>query len=181
MNLMRDSYRHIHSDHLRFEHYLDELRQHRAWEKVPIDNPYGSEEKMLVAELGRGVDEIQCELDAARQDVTEAKAKAVNTNAPDLLEPHRPKKPDTPKNNIRLNYGTSDSYAHARLRRDRPEIHARVLAGEISANAGMIEAGFRKKPKSRRLSSLDKIHRLLSKCSGQDLRSLLVKIQSILD
>ena len=33
-----------------------------------------------------------------------------------------------------------------RLRKDRPDIHARVLAGELSPHAGMIEAGFRKKP-----------------------------------
>jgi hypothetical protein len=33
------------------------------------------------------------------------------------------------------------SYAHARLRRDRPDIHARVLAGEISAHGGMKRIG----------------------------------------
>ena len=32
-----------------------------------------------------------------------------------------------------------------RLRKDRPDIHARVLAGELSPHAGMIEAGFRKR------------------------------------
>jgi hypothetical protein len=36
-----------------------------------------------------------------------------------------------------------------RLRRGRPDIHARVLAGELSPHAGMIEAGFRKKPMQR--------------------------------
>ena len=32
-----------------------------------------------------------------------------------------------------------------RLRKDRPDIHARVLAGELSLYAGMVEAGFRKR------------------------------------
>jgi hypothetical protein len=41
--------------------------------------------------------------------------------------------------------GTSAAAALRRLRKHRPDIHARVLAGEISANAGMVEAGFRKK------------------------------------
>ena len=53
--------------------------------------------------------------------------------------------------------GNSESYAHRRLRKDRPDIHARVLAGEISAHAGMIEAGFRKKPPSRNQTPLEKV------------------------
>jgi hypothetical protein len=41
--------------------------------------------------------------------------------------------------------GTSKAQALRRLRKDAPAIHAKVLKGELSANAGMIEAGFRKK------------------------------------
>jgi hypothetical protein len=40
--------------------------------------------------------------------------------------------------------GTSKAAALRRLRKDRPDIHARVLAGQISAHAGMVEAGFRR-------------------------------------
>jgi hypothetical protein len=36
--------------------------------------------------------------------------------------------------------GTSAAAALRRLCKDRPDIHARVLAGEISAHAGMVEA-----------------------------------------
>ena len=42
-------------------------------------------------------------------------------------------------------HGTSKAQALRRLRKDAPAIHAKVLKGELSANAGMIEAGFRKK------------------------------------
>jgi len=41
--------------------------------------------------------------------------------------------------------GTSSAYALRKLRSDAPEIHTKVIAGEISPNAGMIKAGFRKK------------------------------------
>jgi hypothetical protein len=41
--------------------------------------------------------------------------------------------------------GNSAAAAIRRLRKDRSDIHARVLAGELSPHAGMIEAGFRKK------------------------------------
>lgn len=40
--------------------------------------------------------------------------------------------------------GTSREAALRRLRKDRPDLHAKVLAGEMSAHAAMKEAGFRK-------------------------------------
>jgi hypothetical protein len=57
--------------------------------------------------------------------------------------------------------GTSEHYALRRLRKDRPDVHARVLAGEISAHAGMVEAGFRRPRPSRRKTSLQKVLALL--------------------
>jgi hypothetical protein len=45
--------------------------------------------------------------------------------------------------------GTSLDATLRRLRKNHPELHGRVLAGELSANAAAIEAGFRKKPVKR--------------------------------
>ena len=42
--------------------------------------------------------------------------------------------------------GNSRAAFLRRLRKDRPDIHARILAGEITPHGGMVEAGFRKKP-----------------------------------
>ena len=41
--------------------------------------------------------------------------------------------------------GNSRAAFLRRLRKDRPDIHGRVLAGELSPYAGMVEAGFRKR------------------------------------
>lgn len=41
--------------------------------------------------------------------------------------------------------GTSAEYALRKLRSDAPELHERVLAGELSPHAAMVEAGFRKR------------------------------------
>jgi hypothetical protein len=41
--------------------------------------------------------------------------------------------------------GTSAEGALRRLREQAPEIHARVLAGELSPHGGMVEAGFRRR------------------------------------
>ena len=40
--------------------------------------------------------------------------------------------------------GTSKDATLRRLRKDYPELHKRVLAGELSANAAALEAGFRR-------------------------------------
>ena len=42
--------------------------------------------------------------------------------------------------------GNDPAYTLARLERDHPELAERVAAGELSANAAAIKAGFRKKP-----------------------------------
>jgi hypothetical protein len=42
-----------------------------------------------------------------------------------------------------------------RLRKGRPDIHGRVLAGEMTPHAGMIEAGFRQKAPSRKQSPFE--------------------------
>jgi hypothetical protein len=51
--------------------------------------------------------------------------------------------------------GNSRAAFLRRLRKDRPDIHARVLAGELSPHAGMIEAAFRKKPVRKKLTPLE--------------------------
>lgn len=40
--------------------------------------------------------------------------------------------------------GTSTEAALRRLRKDRPDLHQRVINGELSAHAAMIEAGYYK-------------------------------------
>lgn len=185
MSLLKHSYRDIRIDQDSFAHYLNELREHRAWEKVPVDHPYGSEAKMIEAELGKRIEEVELELDTAKQDLHAQKNKVLDVTTPDLKEAHRPKnedKPDTQKNDVRLkHYGNTNTYAIAKLRRDRPDIHARVLAGELTANAGMVEADFRKKAPSKKKTILQKIQKLLpqlTKADRQELRSNLDDLDS---
>jgi hypothetical protein len=47
-------------------------------------------------------------------------------------------------NNIMSIQGTAREYTIARLKKERPDLADRVIAGELSANAAAIEAGFRK-------------------------------------
>lgn len=68
--------------------------------------------------------------------------------------------------------GNSRQYALRRLRKAAPKIHARVLAGEISAHAGMVEAGFRGRP-----TSLDLLTRAWAKASADKRRAVTVLLE----
>jgi hypothetical protein len=89
---------------------------------------------------------------AARAQVKAARA-AQRDDAADRanLRPRgRPKKNVSNRENVTDNYSgrpKSGTRAEAlrRLRKERPDIHARVLGGELSAHAGMVEAGFRRR------------------------------------
>ena len=63
--------------------------------------------------------------------------------------------------------GNTRSAALRRLRKDRPDLHAKVIAGELSAHRAMVEAGFR-----RVKSNLEKIKDLYLKLSDDELRQL---------
>lgn len=69
--------------------------------------------------------------------------------------------------------GNSEAAALRRLRKDAPELHARVLADELSAHAAMVQAGYRPKTFTVRATDPDSIARTLKRhMHPDDLRSL---------
>ena len=86
---------------------------------------------------------------------------------------------DVKKNDIKevkAPTGTSESYAHRRLRADRPDIHQRVLDGELTAHAGMVEAGFRKVRASRKMTTVERLLKLWKKATKNERTEFLAKI-----
>jgi len=59
--------------------------------------------------------------------------------------------------------GTSPTYATQRLKRDHPELHKQVVAGEISANKAAIQAGFRHRTFTAHPDDPDQVIRMLVK------------------
>lgn len=59
--------------------------------------------------------------------------------------------------------GTSMAAALRRLRKDRPDLHALVLADEMTAHAAMIEAGFRHRTITVRTDDVDAAARTLAR------------------
>lgn len=59
--------------------------------------------------------------------------------------------------------GTSRTYALRKLRKDRPDLHAEVLAGTVSAHRAMVQAGFRKSP-----GVVERLQALWAKATAQE-------------
>lgn len=158
-------------------------RKFRYWEDyVQYPEPYG---------LGMPVEEadavIQARDDKCRlRDVLAARYQAVDAEDRENLRgpggDHRSEayRTTVDNNNADVNSdrpdGNTASYALRRLRKDRPDIHARVLAGELTPHGGMVEAGFRKRGRSRRTATLAKILKLVPKLTPDERRQLRAEI-----
>jgi hypothetical protein len=77
--------------------------------------------------------------------------------------------------------GTTKERSIRHLREKAPEIHARVLAGELSPHAGMIEAGFREKSITIPADPVAAARRLARHFSGDQLRELIRALESYRD
>ena len=69
--------------------------------------------------------------------------------------------------------GNSSSYAHRRLARARPDLLEKVKKGELSANAAMIEAGFRKVP-----TTLDVLRKAWAKATLEERLLFLQEVSN---
>jgi hypothetical protein len=109
----------------------------------------------------------------------EIAARAQAANEQDLAHPPQPGrrtdllyKQDTDVKEVRKKTGNSKEYAHRVLRDKRPDIHERVLKGELTAHAGMVEAGFRKKVARKKPTALDKAMRAIAKLTELEWHKL---------
>jgi len=111
-----------------------------------------------VAEFERFKDFVEAPLVAGLEsDIEQIKRLCSNNDAiTDLIDQaiQNPNGGDrkSPEARIRNDNGNSDipsgneqAYALRRLRKSRPDLHSKVLKGELSSNSAMIEAGFRRK------------------------------------
>lgn len=69
--------------------------------------------------------------------------------------------------------GNSAARALRKLRSDAPEIHAKVIAGELSPNAGMVEAGFRKKTATVSVDPKSFATAILKRFTAEEIREII--------
>lgn len=116
----------------------EDLWHERQLPRSSIIEHYASFAAFIADGLGTTLPQLQdlCRRDRGALDAIDQVTQnphGVNVNM-DVDNVHIPK-PD----------GNSSAATLRRLRKARPDIHKRVLAGELSPNAGAIEAGFRQR------------------------------------
>ena len=124
---------------------LHQLLPHKPWNDVPLDKPCkradvyfegvtGKPWKVLVSLVQEYDPELAAEIQSYVHPGSGGDRKSEEIKSSNITI-------DTPPPPAR---GTTAAYTLNRLRRDAPELFERVKAGELTANAAAIEAGFRK-------------------------------------
>ncbi len=160
---LKDCMRHVSEEWRQAEQVLEDLVKTRAWQVIPPEQPYGTLDKMLEAEVGLPAREI-------RALIRKAGLAARGTN----------RDPETGQwsrvDNINtvgaLGGGTSETYTIRRLRRDRPDLAECVERGDLSANQAAIKAGFRRRSMSIPVDDAERAFRRLSGDKGMDREQL---------
>ena len=166
--------------HLNYEHYmniLDEAQEHRIWDKIPPDKPYGSESKMLrEVEVGNAKDahkrmKIQTLAATARRVMKHRGNRDGNQADKHQLE--------------KAKRGDSSEYIMGLIKRENPEFAAKIAAGDevfASMRAAAKAAGVELKPLTPTLRLSDNIERVATRIkerySPEQLQDLLDSLQS---
>ena len=89
-------------------------------------------------------------------------------------EPYAKVNQDVDVNNVNVRpVGNSADYALRKLRADAPKVHTRVIAGELTPHAGMVEAGFRKKNMQIPSDPAGAARALIRKFNADELQQLI--------
>ena len=137
------------ADPKRFADLILAAIRDRLWEKITDakDRPFPSFKTFVETEEpeGLGITREKLFHIAALADITEKIKEFWDRENPLFDEAGRPKNADNVSIKTEREFGNSQSYLRRRLLRDKPKLYKRVIAGELSANAAAIEAGFRVK------------------------------------
>ena len=160
---------------LNYEHYmsiLTEAEEHAIWEIIPPDEPYGTKENMLKqVEVGDSKDAHK----RMRIQTLAAQARAIQRQGPPTEDKHYN------GNVLTAQQGNNAEYLLGRIRRDRPDIYERVIAGEfVSARAAAREAGIPLAQPKSTLSLGDDVDRVALKLKARYTPAQVQRIVEVL-
>lgn len=165
---------------------LLKVLQSEAWKHYdpPIGRPcdYSSFEEWVRADVPRGLGTSVENVDLYRHgaDSTFTNALDAALQRPPGGDKRSESYQETIVDNIHIDRptGTSESAALRRLRKDRPDLHAQVLANELSAHAAAIQAGFRPKTFTIRADKPESIVGTLRRQLDPEVLSMVTKLLS---
>lgn len=173
LTLLKSAYHDKHASTERFNERLDLAEQYRIFDRLPTpDQPYGSLDAMLQAEIGASKDEaienkIRRIAEAAKPQLTLAETMIGNQNAT--------KKPNSLMNHQAVSKPTQAERFTARIARDRPDILEDMKAGKYrSVRAAAIDAGIVKVP-----TSLEVAKKVFLKLSKDERETFLIWVSEL--
>lgn len=158
---LKDCMRHVSEEWRQAEQVLEDLVKTRAWQVIPPEQPYGTLNKMLKAEVGLDKKAINDLIRKAR--------------LADHGGDRRSSEFQVDNINLKTQGGTSETYTVRRLRRDgHADLADQVERGELSANKAAIKAGFRCRSMSIPVDDAERVFRRLSGDKGMDREQLIL-------
>lgn len=134
MEFFKDSIRHVDEQWRQAAQVLEELESAEAWKKVPPDGPYGSLNKLLLAEIGLSINVVRKQIGEARAVAMKAReyeGKTINSGRGPLT--NEEKVIDDVIINRETGLGTSADYLTRRITRDHDDIAERMISGEFQS------------------------------------------------
>lgn len=148
---------------------LSQLEQAKAWEKIPPEHPYGSFNALVKAETGISLKSVRSRTTKARlADAADQANKSRQGYRSDLGN-NIPEVEGRPE-------GTSAAKALRRLRKDRPDLHAEVLNGRLSAHGAAVQAGFRPRTTTVPVDNPDRLAAALRRNIPADVLAEVIRI-----
>lgn len=176
VQVLREQMRHVSEQWDLADNALRQLREAKAWEKIPPDHPYGSLNAMLKAEVGLTAA-------AVRNRIREASERARALNGKTVRKAKGGPLSREDKANLDIvkvsdaGAGNSADYLTRRIARDHPDIFERLQAGEYrSVRAAALEAGIIHRTQSVRVDNPVAVARTLRKHMSPEDLALLAKL-----
>lgn len=126
-----------------------------------------AEKKAMVAAENQAADAAKVGTPGGQPGNQNAKQSARNTNT------------DTKNNSVSIRnekHGNDNAYALRRLKVVNSDLHAQCLAGELTVNSAMIQAGLRKRPPSRKRTPLEWLHIYWRQVAPEDRLRFLIEM-----
>ena len=175
VNYLQAIWKSLDLDYNRYIETWAEAEEHKVWEKVPYDNPFGTKEEML-KEL-KLADDKQAQRRMKAQPIANRVRRKYGHGGDRRSEDFQP---DDGK--VEKKYGNDPDYLLGRVLQKRPDVFDRYTSGEIpTARAAAIEAGIPYVQPMKTLTLSDNVERVADRIKSHYSPEQLQRIRERLD
>lgn len=177
------------TDFERIDQVLNEIDDSKAWEKYPTDKPYGSLDLLLLAEIGESEQSVRSKIQSRKRKRATVEAAKANPEAardkpgnPTGVNQHTERngvEDEKQHNSSTKGHGSTNvPYRLKVLRRDHPDIAARLDAGEFDsvAEAERVARGKPAKLPRKKSGPLDILRKAWQKATKEERDTFLSEI-----